>query len=111
MERIITNPKSGMIEIFLDSEHGNPYVLMALTRKLLWNKKYPQTKIDKITEEMASGDYDNIIRIMLSYLSNDVIFHRHEEVEMSIVEEREMIPFNKKSMRNYERGTSPQFKN
>lgn len=70
---IMSKPKSNLIRIDLTGQEGNAHVLIGIARSLA---KQLELDKDKITEEMISGDYENLIQVMEKYFGQYIIMYR-----------------------------------
>jgi len=51
----------------LVGEDGNAFSILGQARQAAKKAEWPKEKIDKMTEEATSGDYDNVLQTMLKY--------------------------------------------
>ena len=51
----------------LSSIDGNAFVIMGTARKVARRAGWTQEKIDEMTNEMKSGDYDNLLQTCFKY--------------------------------------------
>jgi hypothetical protein len=64
---------SSEIVIDLTGSSGNAYALIAYASRL---GKQLELDVDKIIEEMKSGDYENLIEVFDVYFGNFVVLER-----------------------------------
>jgi len=61
------------VEIFLNGPQGNAFYLIGFARK---NAKQLGLDPQVITEEMTSGDYENLLSVFDGYFGDYVILYR-----------------------------------
>ena len=52
------------VKMRLDGLDGNAYALMGEFEREALEQKIPQTQINDVIDEMKSGDYDNLLRVL-----------------------------------------------
>ena len=57
------------IEVTLVGENGNAYAIMGAVQDALKRGGVPKKEIDKYLEESMSGDYDNLLRTAMRWVS------------------------------------------
>jgi len=65
--------KNRKIEINLDGPNGNAFYLIGSARKY---GKQLGLDVEKITDEMTSGDYENLVEVFDSYFGEYVTLYR-----------------------------------
>lgn len=70
---MIRKKKSGPIVIDLTGPQGNAFALMGLANQL---SKQLNLNVKQITEEMTSGDYENLLQVFDKYFGKFVILER-----------------------------------
>lgn len=66
-------PKKDKLEIDLTGPEGNAFHLIGVANRL---SKQLGLDSNKITEEMMSGDYENLVKVFDSYFGNFVILYK-----------------------------------
>lgn len=57
------------IEINLVGQDGNAFVILGRVRRALKDAGVPGEEIEAFTEEATSGDYDNVLRVVSSWVT------------------------------------------
>jgi len=70
---IVNKPKNQLMRIDLTGPQGNANVLIGIARTLAKQLYLDQ---DKITKEMMSGDYENLLQVMERYFGEYIIMYR-----------------------------------
>ena len=63
---IVTN----LVELELVGLDGNAYSLMGAFSKAARKQKTPKEEIDVVIKECMSGDYDNLLRVLMNNTTN-----------------------------------------
>ena len=70
---MIKSDKKKKTEIFLNGPQGNAFYLIGFARK---NAKQLGLDPEVVTEEMTSGDYENLVSVFDNYFGKYVILYR-----------------------------------
>ncbi|MBC8485723.1 MAG: hypothetical protein H8D45_06750 [Bacteroidetes bacterium] len=54
-------------ELKLVGEDGNAFNILGKARRVAKKANWSKDKIDKMTKEAISGDYDNVLQVMIKY--------------------------------------------
>lgn len=65
----ISEPKFPHVHVQLSGEDGNAFFIIGRVRKALRNEGVPNDKIDAFCNEAMSGDYDNVLRTVMRWVS------------------------------------------
>jgi len=57
------------IEVQLTGNDGNAYAIMGSVRRALKRAKISADEIDEYTKQSMSGDYDNLLRVAMSWVT------------------------------------------
>ena len=57
------------IEVQLTSNDGNAFAIMGAVRKALRQAKVSAEEIDEYTKQSTSGDYDNLLRVAMAWVT------------------------------------------
>lgn len=57
------------IEVELVGQDGNAFAIMASVSKAMRRAQVPQAEIDEYLKESTSGDYDNLLRTAMRWVS------------------------------------------
>jgi hypothetical protein len=57
------------IEVQLTGNDGNAFAIMASVRKALRRAKVSADEIDEYVKQSMSGDYDNLLRVAMSWVT------------------------------------------
>ena len=68
--------RSGPIIVDLTGPNGNAYSLIALAQNLAKQLNYQPDERGKLTSEMMSGDYENLIQVFDNHFGELVILER-----------------------------------
>ena len=60
------------IEIDLDGEDGNAFVIIGKTCKSLFNEGADEEYLNKYRDEAMSGDYENLLKITYQYVNLNI---------------------------------------
>lgn len=63
------SPKYPNVGVQLTGSDGNAFAVMAAVGRALRNAKVPQTEIATFRQEAMSGDYDNLLRVCMSWVN------------------------------------------
>ena len=64
-----TDVKYPEVEVKLVGEDGNAFAIMGRVMKALKDAGIPKDEIDKYYAESTSGDYDNLLRTAVAWVS------------------------------------------
>lgn len=65
----MSDTKYPEIEVELVGQDGNAFAIMASVSKAMRRAQVPQAEIDKYLKESTSGDYDNLLRTAMRWVS------------------------------------------
>lgn len=65
----MSDTKYPEIEVELVGQDGNAFAIMASISQAMRRAKVPQAEIDQYLEESRSGDYDNLLRTAMRWVS------------------------------------------
>lgn len=68
--------KPNKIEIDLTGPDGNAFVLIGIAQKLAKQLNYQPDSRGKLTAEMMSGDYENLLKVMEMHFGEYIIMWR-----------------------------------
>ncbi len=57
------------IEVQLTGNDGNAFAIMGAVRKALRQAKVSAEEIDEYTKQSTSGDYDNLLRVAMAWVT------------------------------------------
>lgn len=57
------------IEVQLTGNDGNAYAIMGSVRRALKRAKISSDEIDEYVKQSMSGDYDNLLRVAMSWVT------------------------------------------
>jgi len=57
------------IEVELTGQDGNAFAIMGAVQKALRKAEVPKEQIDEYLKESMSGDYDNLLRTAMAWVS------------------------------------------
>lgn len=57
------------IEVELIGNDGNAFAIMGAVQKALKKANVPNAEIDEYIKESTSGDYDNLLRVAMDWVS------------------------------------------
>lgn len=57
------------IEVQLTGNDGNAYAIMGAVAKALRENDVPEAEVNAYREESMSGDYNNLLRVAMSWVS------------------------------------------
>ena len=69
MTNITTKPKYPNITVQLTGNDGNAFAIMGAVRKALKREKVSADEIAEYTKQSTSGDYDNLLRVSMSWVT------------------------------------------
>ena len=69
MTGITTKPKYPNITVQLTGNDGNAFAIMGAVRKALKREKVSADEIAEYTKQSTSGDYDNLLRVAMSWVT------------------------------------------
>ena len=69
MTNITTKPKYPNITVQLTGNDGNAFAIMGAVRKALKREKVSADEIVEYTKQSTSGDYDNLLRVAMSWVT------------------------------------------
>ena len=69
MTDITTKPKYPNITVQLTGNDGNAFAIMGALRKALKREKVSADEIAEYTKQSTSGDYDNLLRVAMSWVT------------------------------------------
>ena len=69
MTDITTKPKYPNITVQLTGNDGNAFAIMGAVRKALKREKVSADEIAEYTKQSTSGDYDNLLRVAMSWVT------------------------------------------
>ena len=69
MTNITTKPKYPNITVQLTGNDGNAFAIMGAVRKALKREKVSADEIAEYTKQSTSGDYDNLLRVAMSWVT------------------------------------------
>ena len=69
MTDITTKPKYPNITVQLTGNDGNAFAIMGAVRKALKREKVSADEISEYTKQSTSGDYDNLLRVAMSWVT------------------------------------------
>lgn len=64
-------PKYPEIEVQLSGNDGNAFAIMGAVKKALKQAKVPADEIAEYTKQSMSGDYDNLLRVAMAWVTCD----------------------------------------
>ena len=62
-------PKYPEIEVQLTGNDGNAFAVMGAVKRALKRAKVSADEISEYTEQSMSGDYDNLLRVAMSWVT------------------------------------------
>ena len=68
--------KDGSIEIDLTGPEGNAFALLGYASRFADQLGYEKEDIDRLMEEMQSGDYENLVEVFDREFGDFVVFYR-----------------------------------
>ncbi len=66
-----TTPKYPEIEVQLSGNDGNAFAIMGAVKKALKRANVSADEIAEYTEQSMSGDYDNLLRVAMAWVTCD----------------------------------------
>lgn len=57
------------IEVQLSGNDGNAYAIMGAVQRALKRAEVPQHEIEQYLNQSMSGDYDNLLRVAMNWVS------------------------------------------
>ena len=67
--RKVSMPKYPNVTAKIIGEDGNAFVVLGIVQKAMRDADVKRTEIDKFIEEATSGDYDNLLRVVMNWVN------------------------------------------
>ena len=64
------------IEIDLTGPEGNAYALLGYAKRFATQLGYKKSKVDRIMDDMRSGDYEHLVEVFDKHFGNIVTLYR-----------------------------------